>query len=220
MARFAANVVSYLFHPLFMVIIMLGIVLLVNPYGFSIQDEKGLGLIFISVAALTVLFPLVGVFMLKNVGFVSSMKVEERMDRIGPFIITSVFYLWLYINLRNNFSLPSIFVQFILGTVIALFLAFFINNFSKISLHTVGIGGLLGGLLIMRFGGKSDQFILSLGNWGSYLVHLDLLIIVVIFIAGAIGTARLYLSAHRESDVYGGYLVGFISQIIALMIFT
>jgi len=53
----------------------------------------------------------------------------------------------------------------------------------------------------------------------SFTIHNILIIGIVSMIIGAVLTSRLYLKAHNIQDVYGGFLVGMISQIIALRFF-
>lgn len=215
MLRSIAKFISFLFHPLFVVSYLLVILLLVNPYLFSITDAKTLGLVLISVFALSVGFPLLVIVLFKMLGMINSFEMEDPMERIGPLIATGIFYLWLYINIYKNPVFPQAFSVFVLGSTIGLFMAFFINNFSKISLHGVGMGGLVTAVFMIRFFYSYNSFILDLGGMGVFHVHVNLLLYLVLIIAGLVGSSRLFLGAHNKMDLYGGFLVGFISQIIA-----
>lgn len=215
MYRSIAQFISLVFHPLFVVSYLMAILLVVNPYLFSLPDAKAKGLVVISVVALSVGFPMLIIFLMKMLGMVKSLEMKDPMERIGPLIGTSIFYLWLYINIYKNPMFPEAFAVFTLGATIGLFLAFFINNFSKISLHGVGMGGLVTAMFFIRFFYSYNSFILDLGSVGVYHVHVNALLFMVIIIAGLVGSCRLYLGAHNKTDLYGGYLVGIISQIIA-----
>ena len=94
-------------------------------------------------------------------------------------------------------------------------MAFFINNFSKISLHATGMGGLLlaGTIYLLASHGESHLYI---GNW---VINNILTIAVLFIITGAVLTARLYLKSHNNIDVIGGLLVGILGQIIAIRFF-
>lgn len=218
MLRIGANIISVIFHPLFMVPYILGLLLVINPYLFSIQDNKSKGIILISVFFLSVFFPLFGILMLRLVGLSKSIQMNEREERIGPLIITSIFYLWLFVNIRNNPGIPEAFNAFTLGATIGIFVAFFINNFSKISLHGVGVGGMLAGIFMIRFFFSYEEVLLNLGPIGTFLINVDVFLMLAILITGLVCTSRLYLNAHKESDLYGGVLVGIFSQIIAYII--
>jgi len=212
---FLSRLFSSLFHPIFILNYVLILLYLVNPYLFSIQDDKQKGLLFISVFLLSVFFPVFTILVMKLVGFVDTIEVKERKERVLPLVLTSVFYLWLYVNIRQNSIVPAAFSIFVLGATIALFIAFFINNFSKISLHTVGMGGFVAMVFLIRTYYSYDIFYFNMGPLGTYSVSLDFLLFFSIIIAGAVGTARLALRAHRKQDVYMGYLVGFLSQLVA-----
>jgi len=152
---------------------------------------------------------------MKLVGFVDSIEVKERKERVMPLVITGVFYLWLYVNIRQNSTVPSAFSIFVLGATIALFVAFFINNFTKISLHTVGMGGLVAMIFFILSYFSYDVFYFAVGPLGSYSISVDLIFFLSIIVAGLVGSSRLHLNAHRKQDVYMGYLVGFLAQVFA-----
>lgn len=212
---FLSRLFSSLFHPIFILNYVLILLYLVNPYLFGIQDDRQKGLLFISVFLLSVFFPIFTILVMKLVGFVDTIEVKERKERVLPLVLTSIFYLWLYVNIRQNSIVPAAFSIFVLGATIALFVAFFINNFSKISLHTVGMGGFVAMVFLIRGYFSYDIFYFQVGRLGTFSISLDFLLFLSIIIAGAVGTARLALQAHRKQDVYMGYLVGFLSQLIA-----
>lgn len=212
---FFSRLVSSIFHPIFVLNYALVLLYLVNPYLFGLQDDKQKGLLFISVFFLSVFFPLFTILVLKLVGFIDSIEIKDRKQRVMPLVITAIFYLWLFINIRQNSIVPSAFAIFVLGATIALFIAFFINNFSKISLHTVGMGGFVAMILLIRSYFSYQVFYFTLGPLGKYSVSLDFLLFFAIVAAGLVGTSRLHLNAHRKQDVYMGYLVGFLGQFIA-----
>lgn len=209
---------SVLFHPGFLITYFLFILLAINPYLFGISSAKDKGLIIIYVVIISVVFPLIPVVMMYALGLSKSIQLKKQSERTIPIALTGIFYLWLYINMLNNQAIPQAFNFFILGSVITLFTCFFINLFNKISLHTAGIGGLLAGVFIaiQHFG--YDTFMLSLGESINFEINTNLLLLIVIIIAGIIGTSRLILDAHKPQDIYGGYLVGIASQIIAMRV--
>lgn len=217
MLRRAAQSISLIFHPIFIVPYVLGLVLLINPHLFSRYDDKSIGLVVISVVFIAVLLPLIAIFMFRFTGLIKSITMEDRMDRIGPLIITGMFYLWLFVNIKSNNIIPDVFVIFSLGATMGLFLCFFINNFSKISLHSCGIGGLIAIVAYIRAYASYDFFLLNIFE-ESYKVHVDLVLMATIAIFGLVATSRLILKQHNLQDIYGGLLVGIITQIIAIRI--
>ena len=205
--------ISAITHPLLVLTYGLILVISFNPFLFgasSVQEEIPLILICF---AYTFLLPLISIIFMKLIGLVSSLSLPVKEERIGPLIICIVFYTWFTINLYRNSDIPLLVGLFAFGSVIGLSISFFINIFSKISLHTVAWGGMMGLVVIMLwyFGYQT----LSISNWD---VHIRLILIIITLVSGLVSTARLLLGAHRPRDIYGGFLVGFTSQLIAIRI--
>jgi membrane-associated phospholipid phosphatase len=109
-----------------------------------------------------------------------------------------LFYLFLDLNIW-----PSIKVL-IFGGGVSVLLTAIINLKYKISAHTVGIGGLIGSLmmisLVLKYNAVPEIAILFL-------------------IAGIIATCRLYLDAHSPKQIYAGFALGLLTQIIVFTFF-
>ncbi len=213
MLKYLSKAISLLFHPLFVLIYLLLATLLINPYLFSVQDPKSRNILIFSVFMITVVLPLVSILMMRFLGLLTSLEMHDKMERVGPLIATGIFYLWLYVNIRSNSYLPTLYQVFVLGSTISLFVSFFINSFTKISLHTVGAGGLIMAFVFLhQYGYGYAQF-----NLGGSFFSISTIVIlaVVIFIAGLIGACRMYLRAHNSDQLYMGYLVGFLGQLFA-----
>ena len=140
---------------------------------------------------------------MKMLGLVSTWTLEDKQERIGPYILTGIFYLWIFVNLQHNPDVPTSYKSFILGATIGLFMGFFINIFSKISLHTLGMGGMIAVIGIV------------MGIYNTR-VNMTVILMLTILAAGIVGTSRMILKAHEPADVWGGYAVGFFAQLVAL----
>ena len=68
----------------------------------------------------------------------------------------------------------------------------------KLSAHLAAIGGLAGALVML-----------------SIRLHTDFLILIcfMVLLAGISGMSRLALRAHKENEIYWGFLLGFFAQI-------
>ena len=212
--RYLAHLVSVIFHPVFILYYLFLSLYIITPVEFIFSDSKQGVALHLLVAGMSIFFPMVSIIALRASGLIRSFSLEDQKDRIGPLIASIVFYIWLFLNYRQFDIGPAIFESTILGAVIAMSLAFFINNFSKISLHSVGAGGLLGAVSLYRISMSVGSYKIHLGDQ-VLLFSPNLFLIVVVLIVGIIGTSRLYLKAHRPSDIYGGYIVGFLSQLVA-----
>ncbi|HMR42295.1 MAG TPA: hypothetical protein PKC40_00610 [Saprospiraceae bacterium] len=214
----AARVCSVIFHPLFIMTYMLLLLLLINPYLFGVNRMADQGRLIMMVFFSTVFIPIVSISMMKTLGFVSSWEMEDRMDRIIPYISTAVWYLAIYYFLLKSPDVPTAYKTFMLGGIIALFAAFFFNNFTKVSIHTTGMGGLLGMVIITMTFFRQKSFLIETSLTGPLRIEMFYLLMFTILMAGVVGTSRLLLNAHRPRDLWGGYFIGLAAQFVALQI--
>ncbi|MBU6339962.1 MAG: hypothetical protein KGS48_00585 [Bacteroidetes bacterium] len=206
---------SFLGHPLLVLFYMLVLLLACNPFMFGVRTmaEPKAVILMVSVFAITVLIPGFGVALMRPLGLIKSLHLEDRQDRTGPYIITGVFYLWLVKNLLSLGYLPDLFVKFAMGATISLFLAFFINIFLKVSAHAAGMGGLVAMLLMTQWSYPNVNLeIPALG--GMFFLNFKIIVVMGILLAGLVGTARLALKAHTSLELYLGYAVGMVALVI------
>jgi membrane-associated phospholipid phosphatase len=196
-----ARIITYIFHPLFMPVYALIIVLQLNVFHIYIIPGNIRWLIMGMVVVGTVALP--AMLMMYRRRIIRSLRMEERSDRLYPYILMAMVYYAIY-YLLNSVHIPSLICNFLLGAAVLTLLSLMINVWWKISMHMVAAGGLTGLLLAVAL---------------LYLVDLQLLIIISILISGLVGWARLKLNAHRPSEVYAGYLMGISVMILAYFIF-
>jgi len=216
--KFIASTISYIFHPLFVLLYILVLLISLNPYIFQMQDEKAKVIFFIYTFVSLIVIPVIAILILKQVNIIKSFSMEDKMERVGPLIIVGILYLWLYINFKNTASVPLIFSSLLLGSVISVFVSFFINNFTKISLHTVGMGGFIASILIMKYSLNYNYLSINLKDYGEYSINTYFILLLVIILSGLVGTMRLYLKLHSKEQIYSGYILGFFAQLIAFNI--
>lgn len=218
--KLAARIFSYLFHPLLVLTYGLIILIVVDPFSFGVNGIQSpqSKLLVLRIFLSTFFIPAMAMLMLYFLGMVKSFRFEDQMDRTGPYIITGIFYLWLLRNFWTNSLVPSIYTTFMLGVTIALFLAFLINIFSKISIHVVGISTLLAMLVIILLTQNYNTLVIPIA-YNQYLqTSLLYLFLAFLLLAGLMGACRFYLQKHEISELYGGYFVGFVSPFLALQI--
>lgn len=210
--RTFAKLISIIFHPLTMLTYIVLILLMINPYIFGKSNITQGWWLVAQVFMSTFLLPAFAVMMMKNLGLVASYEMEERTDRIIPFIVTGMFYLWVFMSVRKTNVFPQIYTVAVLGATISLFLAFFLNLFNKISIHAVGVAGLLGIVLVaMRW------FSYSYFYWGESRMAIPIywLLIITLLVAGLVCTSRLLLKAHEPKDILQGFIVGLLGMGVA-----
>lgn len=188
-----AQIISILFHPLFLTF-----------YGLLIFFHSGLYIsylpqsmkkwIYIIVAVNTAIVPLslTPIYLYRKI--IASVQMENSQERIIPLIINAfLFYLTYY--LLSRYNTPDILRIYILAGAVCIFVAILISWRWKVSLHMLGIGALTGAVLFVSI---------------RYRVNLNLYLILLILMSGLIGFSRLFLNAHNPFQIYLGYLVGFL----------
>jgi len=216
MIRTIAYTISVLFHPLLIPSYVLVTLLAINPFMFGVNNVWGNEIILLQVFLSTFLLPSFSLLMLRQLDFVKTIELEDREDRIIPFIVTGMFYIGLavfFIKTPNHS--PQILTVFILGATIGLWLSFIINLFTKVSVHAVGIAGFLAIIILAMNSLEFDQLLLNLGSFGVLNISIRTMLMLVVLFTGMVGSARLLLKAHEPFQIYLGYFVGFLSQFIA-----
>ena len=219
MNKTLAQLLSILFHPLLVLTYALLLLMALNPYAFSVRSlgDKRAMILFISVFSTSFMLPAFGTALMKPLGLIKTWEMKDKLERTGPYILSGIFYLWLYKNLDATDQAPALFNQFVLGATIGLFFAFFFNIFTKISAHAVGMGGLFGMLLLTdRAWGGGILNVSAFG--GTFQLSLNMLLAIVAILAGLVGTARLTLGAHVPADLYRGYAAGFVAVLLASLV--
>ena len=218
MLKVSAQVFSYVFHPLMVMSYGLLMLLIINPYMFGYSDTMAGTKLLLVVWMSSFVLPAFATVMMVMTGLIPSLELkEDRMMRIGPMIMTAIFYLWLARNFYHNPDIPPLFSAYVLGATLSVLIAFFINIFSKISLHSVAMGGwLMLTIMMIRFFDFSS-FNLHLGSQ-VYSVGLNYWLYSVLLLSGITGTARLLLKAHVMNEISVGFLVGLVGQVIAFRI--
>lgn len=216
--KILAKTISYLFHPLFITVYSLAVLYFLHPFIFDNKDEKSKIIFFSYTILSTLIIPVLAIILMKNLNMIDTFKMEKKTERIGPLIVISILYLWLFINFKNSTELPLDFAAMMLGASFAVMSAFFINNFIKISLHSLGMGSVISLLLILKYKLEYSGLSFKTSAVSSVELSMDFLMIMAIILAGIVGTSRLSLKAHTVKELYLGYIVGFITQFLAFNI--
>lgn len=209
-----AKTLSVLGHPLLVLTYILLLMLAVNPYAFGVRslgDQRGV-LLLLSVFTTSFMIPGLGVALMKPLGLIRSLEMRDKQERVGPYIICGIFYLWLFKNFMDG-PVPLLYAKFALGATIGLFFAFFVNIFSKISAHATGMGGFACMVLILAFQWPGMSLAI-----GGVQLSLNVVLAIVVLLAGLVGFSRLSLGAHTPVDLWRGYAVGAAAVLLANVI--
>ncbi len=194
---FFFKIISHLFHPLLFSFLGTFLYLVLTPkHIVKKQEYVILIIIFIS----TYILPVFVLALLKRMNMIQSYKldtIEERKFPILFFIILS----FMIGNLLINIHIVDLLAYSFYGTAISLCFTYILFSAKiKTSLHTLGIGGILSFVIIMSF---------------EYKLNYNLIIAFLFILSGLIAVSRLALKAHQPKEIYIGFLVGMISQLIS-----
>lgn len=199
--RIPAQLLSYVFHPLFIPVIATWYLAFIHQGYFTGIAPREKLMIVIRVAYSTIFFPAITVLLLKALGFIDSIFLKTQRERIIPYVAANIFYFWMYLVFRSQAGVPSILTGFIFGVFLSSSVALLANSYFKISMHALGAGALSGLLLLLIFTGSPYSTFLSA--------------IVVFLITGFVSTSRMIVSDHQPFDIYTGIFFGIICQVIS-----
>lgn len=201
--RVVATVLSYIFHPIFLPLYAVWFIAYVHPsYLSGFSGGMRLRTVLIT-AQNAVFYPLFCVLLLKGVGFISSVFLRTQKDRIIPYIASGVFFFWTFIVFREQTLFPRILPSFMLGVFLASSGALLANIYFKISMHAIGLGGIVGLFIVIT---------------GSNTMLMTWPLSIALLITGLVCSARLLISDHTPKDIYTGLAVGMLAQFIAAFI--
>jgi hypothetical protein len=206
LVRILAHFFSYVLHPLFIPVYAALYITFIHPSFFTGVPNTAKYWVVLRVFSNMVMFPFIVVMLLKAVGFIDSIFLKKQKDRIIPYIASGIFYFWMFQLCRNQELIPRIFTSFVFAVFLSSSAALIANIYFKISMHTIGMGGLVGFLLVVLFSTHSAVGVTSA-------------LMISILLAGIVGTSRLIVSDHLPGDIYSGFLLGGVLQLISAMIF-
>jgi membrane-associated phospholipid phosphatase len=189
-------VLSVLFHPLILPTYLFGLLLYLLPPEVFPYPPEGRRLIMVLVFMLTFLLPVLGTLLLQQAGLVASIALDDRTDRRWPLLVAATCYTVLTVVFYRISFFEYLFFLMMGVITASVYLTLVINQFWKISAHSMGLGGGLG-LLVLLYGSLPERNLL-------YVIVLGFII------CGAVLSARLALGAHTTKQVYAGFSIGFL----------
>ncbi|HMR57847.1 MAG TPA: phosphatase PAP2 family protein [Cyclobacteriaceae bacterium] len=202
--RAAAILVSVIFHPLLLttyLVLVLGIffpsLLMIAPQNLRVMTAF--------IFCFTFLLPVVNLIMFRMFGTISSYTLENRAERVIPFVAITLIYLvtaflfFFKLRFSTNFSFLLLIVSVLVLTAVVL------NFFLKISVHALAAWGGVGMLLPLNKAIEQPDLLWPTAG--------------AILITGFIMAARLYLNAHTPREILVGSVSGFIIGFLGVVYF-
>lgn len=186
-----SRTVSVIFHPLFMP--LYGLIILLSAPTFLAFLPFDIKKVLITLVLINnVMIPLALLLFFRYRNMISSYNVEDQKERIIPLLTTSILYCTTsFIVFR--FQVPFFLKSFIFATSILSIIVSMINFWWKISIHSVGAGALTATVFALSF---------------KMYTPLTWYIIGVVIVGGLILSARLRINSHNPAEVWFGFLTG------------
>ena len=193
--------VSIIFHPLLFSFIGTFLYLFLSPMHFIKRQEYIiLFIIFIS----TYILPILLLLFLKKMNLIKDYHLRSIKERKFP-VLFFIVLSFLIGRMLLNVQIVNLLAFSFFGVAVALSITYLLFNFKiKSSLHTLGMGGLVGFVIIMSF---------------EYQLNFNLIIAILFVLSGLIAVSRIKLKAHYNKEVYIGFLIGMVSQIISFQVY-
>jgi len=192
------KVISYIFHPIFIPIAGTFAYFLITPKYSPLELQSGN---ILPIFILTVIIPIITFFILRNIGYLNSIHLPTIQERKYPLYINlALLFMVVYKVIPNNYivELYFYFVGLIAATLATLILLLFKI---KSSMHLLGIGSLF-------------MFLINLSI--HFEINITLALSFCIFAIGLVATSRLYLKAHTKAEIFIGFCIGLISQLLTV----
>lgn len=195
----AAHALSWALHPFLLPLYLVVFLLICTPFAYYPSGMKFYLAWVIVLYAMLV--PVLGLGVLRSLGRISDFRIDERNERRWPLLIGTLCYVLCAMTLAK---LPAaVFLRkFMLAAACCEAMCFVVSFYWKISLHLTAMGAAVALLLIM-----------SIVDPGRSLVPL----VLAVFGAGALASARLYLGCHNGLQILAGFCGGFGIAVMALL---
>ena len=202
MNRTVAKVISTAFNPLLMPTYALLMLFATNTY-FSLLPFEAKKAIFLTTFISTCLLPLAFIPLFIYQNLIRNIEMQNKKERLVPFSVITILYFLAYF-LMAQMGVPPTILKIILAGGILTLLIVFITIWWKISVHMAGIGALAAAVYSFAVILRAD-----------FIVFL----LVTLFIAGILGTARMVLKSHSPAEIYTGFGLGALVLALTYVIF-
>jgi hypothetical protein len=193
MNRTVSLAVSTVFHPVFVNLMGLLLLIFLSPYlslGLT-PNAQLFYVLFIFISA--GIIPMLVVLGMKLFGKVQSILLNVQDERNIPYLVTASLYLFDFYLLARLHA-PAMIRAYVLACACIVVAVVIINHFYKISIHGASLGALTA---IVITGAKLSA------------MDIRYALIAVLVVSGLTLSARLFLYAHTISQVLMGWLLGF-----------
>lgn len=190
-----SHFLSWVFVPMLIPVYGTLMILYLSMMSFVPASSK---VVFtLAVVLFNVVIPMLFVIILKKLGYVKDLGLNNRSERPIPYIIMILCFSGtaLFFHMKGA---PLWMTLFYAGGALAALVNLIVNFWWKISAHAAAMAGLVALLIIINRDGLPHA---SIAGW----------LIATVILTGLLGSARVWLDRHTVGQVMAGYAVGFLS---------
>lgn len=192
-----ATFLSVLFHPIFLFFYLILYLVYFTDLFLIYRYSTHLWMLLLYVFLNTVVIPIILIFFYSR-----DLMMKDKENRTIPYLIMIVVYAFL-LFFFIKFYISALVLRFLIALIIGLICLSIINIYYKSSLHTFAMGTLLAFFIRIYFL-QSGMFFYPL--------------IIMLILAGIIGSARLALEAHTKGELLAGYGIGSVVVLVVLFV--
>lgn len=194
-----ARIVSVIFTPFYLPLVGLLALFLFSylslyPWEFKLRV---ISMVFL----FTILLPTFLIRLYRRYQGWTLIELGQKERRMVPYVISILCYFaCAYLMERQH--IPHFMASIVIAALVVQIACALINMLWKISTHTAAIGGFFGALFVF-----ADAFGFNPVWWFCLLFIM----------AGLLGSSRMILRQHTLSQVVGGFFVGLVCTVAALL---
>ena len=188
--------ISYILHPLLMP-------WMAAVYFFSVTVVQyhpiKVSIWLFSIIFWSVLVPLILYFILKKIKFVQTIDLKTSKERIWPLFLNSIILGYLSFGLLPKSICVELHYLFLGALITASFGMILAILRFKTSIHMMSTGGAFFFMVLVNL------------HYGFSISGIFALFIIIM---GAMASSRLHLNAHTVKELFVGFVVGVLPQIL------
>lgn len=198
----AARIISLIFHPLLMPTWLVIVLAFTFPWALQPARPENIQAYVLLVAGLTFILPAINIGFFKWFGYINSISMAQREERLRPFLLTLVLYAFctFLFYYKLNMGLADNFFRLLLILNALVFVAWLLTWFVKVSIHSLAVAAVPVILAVLSRFTEERQLFAAL--------------LISIVLAGLVMSARLQLQAHTLKEVILGALAGSVTAAI------
>jgi hypothetical protein len=198
----AAQIISYLFHPILMP--SLGLLIILNSGTYlALLDPAAKRAIMFVMALGTLVFPLMMLPILQYRSLVmKDGQASTKGEQLVPQVVILILYIITFVYFKR-LPLNQVIHAYVLSVIVTFFIVLILNLRFRISIHSAALGGVTGLIIALIY---------------LYETPLQGLLMLSFLASGLMGSSRLAQGDHW-GEVLSGFLLGLGIVMLTILVY-